>query len=565
MIIDLDQIQDSILPKYDVCIVGSGPAGITIANELKSTDIRVCIVESGKKKPTKHGDALRRVQSDGIHVKDFSRERVLGGASTTWAGLSSPLDPIDMEPRKFLQASGWPIMLEELSEYYAQASERYRFAPLDLYKLESYSSIKERGDVQLTWENAEEKIFLASSEAQNFGREFSDCFETENIDLYLDATLVGLLCAKSEQIVRTGIIRTSKMDTFHIDASIFVVSAGGIENARILLNCKDLCPEGLGNEYDQVGRYFMNHLKGNHGVIRLKRREIRRMPYYFGCLYKGYAVYVGLRLKESLQHQHGYLNAYVRWKPVFPWSKSRGVNAFVYLIKHLRVIFKLWKNRYQHKIIPLRSYEETGDDSEFDEVRKTAVDWMRIIGLILVNLPQVGHYLYYRLRNDKSPRSTEITFRNFMEMEPDPENRVLLGSDLDIFGQPIPIVRHRPSDRDKKSLIALHQVLSQEFQRNGLGDLETSLSESDPWPIDLDASHHLGTTRMGRNPESSVVNLDCRLHTVENVYLAGGSVFPTSGCANPTYTIVALSIRLAKHLRAQYDAVKPERIFNQPS
>jgi choline dehydrogenase-like flavoprotein len=134
-------------------------------------------------------------------------------------------------------------------------------------------------------------------------------------------------------------------------------------------------------------------------------------------------------------------------------------------------------------------------------------------------------------------------------MEPDPENRVLLGDEADVYGQAVPIVRHQVSERDRSSLLSLHQALAADVAANGFGTLESTLAEADPWPIDMDASHHMGTTRMGTDPAESVVDPDLKLHDVENVYVAGASVFPTSGCANPTFTMVALSIRLARHLR----------------
>jgi len=137
-----------------------------------------------------------------------------------------------------------------------------------------------------------------------------------------------------------------------------------------------------------------------------------------------------------------------------------------------------------------------------------------------------------------------------MEMEPRPENRVMLGGENDVYGRPLPVVRHECTELDKRSMIALHDVLKDELSQNSFGHMLSNLREEKSWPIDLDASHHMGTTRMGIDPRESVVNRDCRLHDVDNVYMAGGSVFPTSGCANPTYTMVALSIRLARHLES---------------
>ena len=138
-----------------------------------------------------------------------------------------------------------------------------------------------------------------------------------------------------------------------------------------------------------------------------------------------------------------------------------------------------------------------------------------------------------------------------MEMEPRPENRVELGTAVDPNGQPTALVRHDCSALDRRSLVELHDVLRTELSAAGFGELETDLATADPWPITQDASHHMGTTRMGTDPAVSVVDPECRVHGVENVWMAGASVFPTSGCANPTFTIVALAIRLAETLERE--------------
>ncbi len=166
------------------------------------------------------------------------------------------------------------------------------------------------------------------------------------------------------------------------------------------------------------------------------------------------------------------------------------------------------------------------------------------------DLPRVTSYLRHRLTR-KRPRIRRVRLRNFMEMEPHPENRLVLGSERDVWGRPLPHAHHVCTALDRRSLVALHEVLAREFERTGVGRLESALATAEPWPIDQDASHHMGTTRMGLDPSTSVVTPDGRLHEVPNVYCAGASVFPTAGCANPTYTIVALAVRLARHLAAQ--------------
>jgi choline dehydrogenase-like flavoprotein len=144
-----------------------------------------------------------------------------------------------------------------------------------------------------------------------------------------------------------------------------------------------------------------------------------------------------------------------------------------------------------------------------------------------------------------------VRLRNFMEMQPHPENRVQLSTAKDALGLPLARVRHQCTELDRRSLVALHAELERELPRAGLGRLASDLAGAAPWPIDQDASHHMGTTRMGRDPASSVVDPQGRVHSLANLYLAGASVFPTSGSANPTFTIVALAIRLAEHLRGE--------------
>ncbi|MGQ0551723.1 MAG: GMC oxidoreductase [Planctomycetota bacterium] len=612
MIRDLNTT-DGELPEYDVCIVGSGPAGLILAAELAAPGapgahgsansanssgssgdasrpaLRICVLESGRQRVTSHADALRAVRSEGITIKDYSRERVLGGASTTWAGLSAPLDPIDLLPRAVLPPhAAWPISREELLADWARAAARYRFAPLAHFGAQGFGALKARGDAQLAWQRMEEKIFMACAEPQNFGRELRELCEGPAVDLWLDATVLRLEASPLAQpaapgptaalaappaapAIRQAIVRTRGGRQLALRARYFVLATGGLENARLLLNSTDLCAAGLGNEHDQVGRWLMNHPKNYGGVIQLAR-PVRDLPYHFGCLHKGYAGYAGLRLSESEQRARGLLNCYVRFEPLFPWSDNRGVEAFVFLVKRSGGLFRRWKAARQDRVVAMRDYSESGDDSDLQNERKSAWDWVKLAGLVLRHAPMVARYVAARLREGRSPTVRAVRLRNFLEMEPRAENRVQLAEERDAYGQRLPLVRHESSERDRRSLLALHEALAEDLRRNGFGELRTDLAAhlTEPsglggaagaansrsaaggvrgWPIDQDASHHLGTTRMGTDPATSVVDPSLRVHSTNNVYLAGGSVFPTSGCANPTFTIAALSIRLARHLR----------------
>jgi choline dehydrogenase-like flavoprotein len=547
MIRDFQSAEATLRSDYDLCIVGTGPAGTTIANELAGSGLSIAMLESGKLRPTAHGDRLRHVESDGIRIKEYSRERVLGGASTTWAGLSSPLDAADLEPRAYLRQSGWPIARAEIDELYTRAAERYRFPPLELFGRDGFGGLRATSGLQPVWQRIEEKVFLAASEPQNFGREFRHVFDSQDVDVWLDATLVRIEGARDGSRATEAVVRASGGREARVRARVFVIATGGIENARVLLASNAPWKAGLGNEHDQVGRWMMNHPKNYRGVVHFAK-AIESAPYFFGCLHQGFAGYAGLRLPDALQRERGLLNSYVRFEPLFPWSDDRGVDSLVLLVKKSRY-FARWKARRRSEVVELRSYSETGDDSDLQNERKDATSWLALAGEIAIHSPSVARYLHSRLVRGKKPKIQRARLRNFIEMEPDPENRVTLTSERDAYGERIPMVRHRCTERDQRSLLALHEILRDEIARTGIGKMESDLATANPWPIDQDASHHMGTTRMGTDPAVSVVDPNCRVHAVENVFIAGASVFPTSGSANPTFTIVALSIRLARHLR----------------
>jgi len=534
---------------YDLCIIGSGPAGLTIANELKDSGMRMCVLESGGNKKSSGADRLRRVVCTGILVKEQSRERIFGGASAVWSGLSSRLDPIDYEPRPFQSVPGWPISRASLDEYHARAAEQYGFPSPGQLDATYLAPLRSRGEWKPAWDSLDEKVFLAASPAKNFGTDIKGIFEKTDCDLFLDATVVKLETAPGGARVARALVRSSDGSSFRLEAERFVVATGGIENARLLLNSNDSHP-GLGNAHGQVGRYLMNHPKNYYGVIVLSK-PVKELPYYFGHMKGGFAGYAGLRLKERAQKEKGLLNSYVRFEPLYPWSDSPGIEAFVTLIRGMKPLMNAWLKSKKASVVPLRDYSETGERSEGQRELTSFTDWLKLFGPVLFHIVPVCRYVWSRLIEKGAPKVTRIRLRNFMEMEPRAENRVTLSSTKDAYGEPLPHVHHECSELDRRSLIELHRVLGQEVAALGFGNLESNLADEQRWPIDHDASHHMGTTRMGSDPKSSVVDPDCKVHGVENLYMAGASVFPTSGCANPTLTIVALAIRLAGHLKSR--------------
>jgi choline dehydrogenase-like flavoprotein len=533
-----------------VCIVGSGPAGGTLAAELEGSGLKVVVLESGRLKVTARGDRLRAVESEGLFIKEYSRERVLGGASTTWAGLSSPLDPADLGERPWVpHAEAWPIPSDELQAGYDAAAARYAFPEAGAYLPGGFDRFAADGDLRPEWRDLEEKVFLARDDPQNFGKVLRPIAERDGVDVWLDATVQRVL-VDEVGAARGVLVRSSKGVEFELGAATVVLATGGIENARMLLLSEGRDGVALGNVHDRVGRYFMNHPKNYGGVLHLAK-PVEELPYFFGCLYQGFAGYAGLRLREALQTERRLLNSYVRFEPLFPWSDNEGVESLVLLVKRSGALFRFWKRSKRDQVVEIVDYSETGDDSDLQNQRKDAFDWFKVVGNVVFNLPSVLSYAWFRAIARKRPKVKRARLRNFMEMEPDPDNRVVLSATVDDDGRPLPKIISRCTELDRRSMLAVQEVLREEIERLGLGRLESDLTLDDPWPIDQDASHHVGTTRMGRDPRTSVVDPNLQVHGVPGLYCAGGSVFPTSGCANPTMTIVALSVRLAGHLRAR--------------
>ncbi len=511
MIYEFDDYSNIPTKHYDICIIGSGPAGASVADTLSRDGYNVCVVESGVRDTTNFADSLRKVNSDGIHIKPHSRERVLGGASTTWAGVSSPLDGLDFETRDWIKHSGWPLSLDDLKPYYKEASERYGFPPLDWFDSIEGSSENHLMSNSPHWNDLDEIPFITPRKPPNFGNVVLDISQGDsNVDLFLGCTVTHLDGDANTSEVYQAVARDTSGNTIEIKADKYVLACGGIENPRILLNSTFACSSGLGNDRDQVGRYFMNHPKGNYGVINLEE-PVKDLPYVYGSLSfeNGYSGYLGLRVRESIQEEKKILNPYFRLKPIYPWTNLTGSldDSFEKMYSSI---------------------------SKLPILKRRMLQWV--------------YHLYQRF-GPGAAKTKMFKIRNYMEMEPDPENRVVLSEETDAFGMPLPRVRHTSTDLDKRSMVEVHNTLEAELQRSGWGTLESKLDvDIEPWPINLEASHHMGTTRMGRDHSTSVVNEHCRLHYSPNVFIAGSSVFPTGGNANPTYTIVALGIRLGERI-----------------
>jgi choline dehydrogenase-like flavoprotein len=256
----------------------------------------------------------------------------------------------------------------------------------------------------------------------------------------------------------------------------------------------------------------MDHPKGVAGEVRIDP-AVRRLihPAYWDARPGRFRL--GIRLSEACQRREGLLDAYVRFHPILE-SDGQGAAA----LRELR----------RRRITALRD--------------------PRVVGHLITGMPEIAALAAFKGLNVGRLRAVEI--QCFLEQAPRAENRVRLSDRTDALGHPLARVDWSIGELDRRTIRALHATLDRDLRARGFGRVESPLlaGTDDPWPISRDASHHMGTTRMGEDPSTSVVDADCRVHGVGNLYVAGSSVFPSSGYANPTLTILALALRLGDHL-----------------
>jgi choline dehydrogenase-like flavoprotein len=451
----------------DICIIGSGAAGLVLASEFFNTDTHVCILESGKAEASKP-DPMYSFDSPTLPISPNSRVRVFGGTTTKWAGRWRELDAIDFSVREWVTHSGWPLSLEDLSPYYNRAADLFSVPILHSEKPVAMPSLKGSSLEYATFRFVQKSRCNLADYFKNQLR------NSRNVTTHLDAHVARL--QQESGVVRSALVKNSSGKEFKVHAKTFVLAAGGIENPRLLLL------SDIGNEYDQVGRYYMDHPKGACGVVETYHPlDLSESAF----LTNTSASTFGVRMSDSYQKSRGILDSHIYLEP----------------LTDLTIPVRMW-----HKVFPSKRHV-----------------------------------------------SPVALMRNYLEQAPNPSNRVSLSTELDPLGLPRAHVEWSIGEIDKKTMYRFHELLQSELPRLGIGELRSPLLENpDVFPLTQDASHHMGTTRMGNDPRTSVVDANGKVHGMKNLYAAGSSVFTTGGAAGPVATIVALAIRLADHFKG-YD------------
>jgi len=525
MLIDARQLPAGTVLDTDVCIVGAGAAGLAIALELDGAGIEAMLVESGGFSEDAITQSLYEGTSDDAgYSLSAHRTRYFGGTTNQWSGLCALMEESDFQERSWLRHSGWPFGRCQLLPYYARAQARCGLPSIELYDAARFANGARTWPLEFGGERLTTTMLHVAPNLR-FGRAFRRAvLRSKNVTLVLHANVTELTANEGgRSVTHANAVRLSGL-SFTVRARRYVLATGGIENARLLLASNRTDPQGLGNQHDLVGRYFMERLYPACGVLHPATSH-RRLSFYTDRMRLGRGQAFGiLRLSEAARAEHRLLGLNLHLHRMHQAETAPSVEAS----KDLRAA--LSSRRWPQSPVTMIADMATG-----------MVPLARVLGwrsLLRASIDTRRPPLVYLVAGT--------------EPEPDPDNRVLLSSERDALGQPRVHLRHRLGESYWDSITRTMKIVDQELRAAGVGHVLEGREEDRCRSYRTKyGSHHMGATRMHDDPRRGVVDRDCRVHGVSNLYVAGSSVFPTAGSTNPTLTIIALAIRLADHLRAQ--------------
>ena len=547
MFTDTRTLADNETITADICIIGAGPAGTTLAREFLDSDLQVVLLESGGQSADSRIQRLSEGTLSGAADEpvDQTHLRQLGGTANHWIIKMSdkqfgyryaPLNDIDFRQRDAIPNSGWPVSRADLDPYYSRAHEvgqigPYQYAPGN-WETEKFKPLR------LDKERVVSDFFTFGPTLL-FGRDFPRQFQQSgNIHVYIHATVVELLSSEHGETIEAALVRGFDGKQTLFKARQFIIACGGFQTPRLLLASQSRSAAGIGNQFDLVGRYYMDHsLVPSGNFFPHDPRIINSLGLYDMRLMEGCSVMAKLSLAETVMQKEGLRNFAATF---FPMPELRDVKA-VQSLKNIAIdlqsrkfpanfgdhLLHLYKGKW-HLIRML--YQKT-----------------RYGGTMMPGFGQGGWSRF----DDNEKKYRRLELMAFVEQSPNPNNRVTLIDEKDELGCPKINVHYQWDQNDLDSIRRAQEIMREELLATGLGSFEPASKDGAAVISALGLHHLMGTTRMSDDPKRGVVDEHCQVHGVNNLSIASSSVFVTSGYANPTLTIMALAIRLADRLKSR--------------
>jgi len=508
---DARNLENDTLIEGDICIIGSGAAGLSIALEWMDTPYRVILLEGGGFAYEQEMQDLYRGEITGqqYYLLHGTRLHYFGGTTGHWAGFCSPFDPIDFEKRDWVPHSGWPISRDDLDPFYARANQTIQLGPynydLEYWQQEMPDMNPFPFDKKVIWNK------MWQFNAARFGTLYREpILNSRNIHLYTYANVVDIKASDNLSHVTELVVKNLAGKTHRVRAKKYIMAAGAMQNARLLLASNNQAPMGLGNTNDLVGRYFMEHIEVASGELWLLK------PFVSELYSLNWRPRAELAITPEVQKKEQILNGTASLSPL---AMARHIPSRMDLLQDDDY------NRAVNKFI-----------DSFGEAEELAK------------------------KENTGPVSRAFEFQTRLEQAPNPDSRLTLNGEKDALGMPRIDFHWDLTELDQRSIRKINEIIGYQAGMSGLGRvrLREFLIDGDDksWPAsETNAGwHHMGTTRMSDDPKQGVVDANCKIHGIDNLYVAGSGCFATSAAPNPTLTIVALSIRLSDHVREQMKA-----------
>lgn len=550
MIIDTNDLENQAALDADICIVGAGAAGITLALELIDSGLDVIVLESGGWREEKETQALYSgaVEDEHLHSPpDRYRQRRFGGSTTIWGGRCMPFDAIDFEPRDFVPHSGWPFGLEELEPYYQHANRLCEAGPFAYTAEQAFNRPLQPMIADFTSPHFSTDRLERFSCPTNFAARYSHRLEAAaNIRVLLHANVTRLQLNGEGSAIESVTVRTLDGNQAGKQLTVrsrqVVLATGGLEVARMLLANRDVHSDGIGNHYGNVGRYYMCHIAGTIGALSVNG-PLTNVWHGYDVSDEGVYCRRRLALNETTQ-------------------REQGLGNFIARLHHPRITDPAHRNSILSLLFLAQAFipYEYGKRLHGEE-RASLRTWGQHIHNVAMGPFDAIGFAWHMFRDRKmaerkfpsiiiKPKANLFSIDFHAEQQPNPDSRVGLDTEVDAFGIPCIKVDWRYTSGDVDTIKRSLALLATDIAQAGVGQLDY-----DPQSVEFEMTrygayggHHIGTARMGIDPRTSVVDADCRVHGVGNLFIASAATFPTSGQANPTLTVVAMALRLAHYL-----------------
>lgn len=540
---DIKSFAANAVVKAGICIVGSGPAGLTLADELMDSGLNVVVLESGDNHHTKLGDDLNAGFLSGMLNQPTTevRARQVGGTANHWIVkmAGSGANGFRYVPLQEMDFDSWPISKSDVDPYYEKLHEQFNLGPFAYKDLDVWKG--NTNGATLTGDNISSGIFSFCA-TDPFTKIIPEKIaKSTTQDLYRNATVSELISSPDGKRVMAAKVIAPDGQEIRVEADTFVLAAGGFGVPQLLLNSKSAShPDGLGNNQDVVGRYYIDHSLILHGYFGLDGNMHEKLKFYDMRDVNGVSVIGSIGLPEKVKREQGLqsLEAMLFPRPgARDYAAFKSAQEFAWALNGKPMSQPLWKN-IKNLLLGFPYLAHIGWQKYFK-------------GMVI--MPGLATGGWAKLPDKElRKRYQMLELIGLSEQRPKPTNRVTLSDEVGPLGIPRIKVHMDWDDEDTHSILETEKLLVKGLQEKGFGQFH-SFAEENGGKVDYytRTCHHLmGTTRMGNDPATSVVDADCKIHGIDNCYVASSSVFPTGGYANPTMTMVALSMRLADKLKS---------------